>query len=60
MARNSVFKLFVISTLAGTALQGAAQAADAITDASAGPAVRFLLESQSGYSFLSGEALDLS
>ncbi len=58
MARNSVFKLFVISTLAGTALQGAAQAADAIIDTSAGPAVRFLLESQSGYSFLSGRALD--
>ena len=58
MASNSVFKLFVISTLAATALQGVAQAADATADTSAGPAVRFLLETQSGYSFLSGRAVD--
>lgn len=58
MARNAVFKLFMISTLAGTALQGAAQAADAITDTSAESAVRFVLETQSGYSFLSDGGTD--
>ena len=58
MARNSSFKLIAISTLAGVGLQAAAQAADVIPDTSAGPAVRFLIESQSGYSFLSGRALD--
>ena len=58
MARNPSFKLIAISALAGVGFQGAAQAADVTPDNGAGPAVRFLVESQSGYSFLSGRALD--